>query len=81
MNKKWMYLGNFGVLAKGEEIEILKNHFTGERAEDLTKFEHITFSKARGMIEEAKQAVIEDEPAEKPKRKRRTKAEMEKESK
>lgn len=74
-----MYLGNFGVLAKGEEIEILKNHFTAERPEDLTKFENITFSKARGMIAKAKEAT--KEPEEKPKRKRRTKAEMEKASK
>lgn len=79
MEKKWFYLGNMGVLAKGDQIDALKDH-CNERPEDLTKFESVPFHVIRNMITEAKEFVkAKEEPKkeDKPKRKRRTKAEME----
>ena len=76
--KKWMYKGNYGVLAVGEQIEALKDYFNQTRPDDLSKHKHITFAVAYSMIKTAKEAVKKvDEETEKPKRKRRTKAEIE----
>ena len=82
MIKKWCYLGNKGVLAKGEEVDILKDH-TNDRPEDASKFERVPFHVLRNLIQEAKDFVEaenakkEEKKEEKPKRKRRTKAEIE----
>lgn len=78
MEKKWFYLGNKGVLAKGDQIKQLENH-CNERPDDYAKFERVPFNVLRDLIQEAKDFVkAKEEPEEeKPKRKRRTKAEME----
>jgi len=79
MEQKWCYLGNKGVLAKGDQIDQLKDH-CNDRPDDLLKFKSVPFHVIRNMIQEAKDFVKakEEEPKEeKPKRKRRTKAEIE----
>ncbi len=82
MIKKWFYLGNKGVLAEGDQIKALENH-CNTKPEDLTKFELVPFHVLRDMIQEAKDyvkvTVESKEPVkeEKPKRKRRTKAQIE----
>jgi len=75
MEQKWFYLGNKGVLAKGDQIKQLENH-CNERPEDYSKFERVPFNTLRDLIQEAKDFVKAKEE-EKPKRKRRTKAEIE----
>lgn len=74
MEKKWFYIGNYGCLAKGDEIAKLENHMNCKGPEDPKKFESISFHKAYSMIQSAKEAI---EKEDKPKRKRRTKAEIE----
>jgi hypothetical protein len=71
-----------GVLASDEEAKLLENHCNTKGPEDPTKFEHVAFHVVNSLIEEAKSAVkkvevSEDIEEEKPKRKRRTKAEIE----
>lgn len=51
--KKWMYKGNIGVLAINHEIDELKDYFTQNRPEDLTKFEQVHFGVAIAMVKEA----------------------------
>jgi hypothetical protein len=83
---KWLYLNNMGVLANDEEAKLLENHCNTKGPEDPSKFEHVAFHVVNSLIEEAKSAVKkieapedikEDIEEEKPKRKRRTKAEIE----
>ncbi len=75
--KKWCYIGNKGVLAVGDQIEQLKDH-CNDRPDDLLKFESVPFHVLRDLIQEAKDFVKAEEPKEeKPKRKRRTKAQIE----
>ena len=77
---KWFYLGNMGVLANEDQSKELENHCNTKGPEDLKKFEHVSFCVIKKMINEAKVAVKaenEEVKEEKPKRKRRTKAEIE----
>ena len=74
--KKWFYIGNYGCLAQGNQIDSLKDHMNDKGPEDPKKFESISFHKAYSMINDAKE-VIEKEDTAKPKRKRRTKTEIE----
>lgn len=77
MEKKWCYIGNKGTLAVGDQIEQLKDH-CNDRPEDYSKFERVPFHILRNMIQEAKDFVeSEDKKDEKPRRNRRTKAEIE----
>jgi glycyl-tRNA synthetase (class II) len=58
---KWMYKENAGVLAKGNEIEQLSEHFTQSKPNDLKKFKHITFHQAINLIGKAKESVKEED--------------------
>ena len=75
MLKKWFYIGNMGTLVEEDKWDILKDHCNNKGPEDPTKFESVPFHIIRNLINEAKAAVSKIE--EKPKRKRRTKAEIE----
>lgn len=74
-----------GTLATDEQAKSLENHCNTKGPEDLTKFENVPFHVINNMINEAKEAVkveskeaVKVEPKEDmPKRKRRTKAEIE----
>ena len=76
--KKWLYIGNYGCLAEGDQIAKLESHMNDIGPEDPKKFESISFHKAFSMIQNAKEVVSAEE---KPKRKRRTKAEIEADNK
>jgi len=77
MEKKWFYIGNYGVLANGDQIDKLKDHCNDKGPEDARQFKSVPFHVIYNMIEESKKAVSEPKKEDKPKRKRRTKAEIE----
>jgi hypothetical protein len=82
MQKKWFYIGNLGTLIEEDKWDILEGHCNNKGPEDLRKFKSVPFHVIRNMITEAKAAVAKkEEVSEKPKRKRRTKAEIEADNK
>ena len=74
MKRKWFFIGNYGCIAEGDQITMVENHMHCNGPEDPKKFEHISFHRAYSMIQNAKDVIANED---KPKRKRRTKAEME----
>jgi len=79
-NRKWIYNttdnGCLGVIVETEEqYEDLKGAFSDSRHGKVTV---LPFASAKKLVNSAKEAIKEEKPAEeKPKRKRRTKAEIE----
>jgi hypothetical protein len=71
--KKWMYLGNLGLLAKDHEIDQLKDYFTQTAPDDFLKFEEIHFGKAIAMVNEAKEKVLIEEMKEQSKEQKKQK--------
>ena len=53
MKKKWLYLGNYGVLAVGDQIEQIEKHCSN-KPDDYLKFEHVSFNKVLNLIKDSK---------------------------